>query len=80
MVKEPEREKREMPKSIGDLKLYSVEEVSRLLDIQEVTVRKYLRDGRLQGRKMAKKWFISEDSIRAYFSQPEKADEVHSGN
>lgn len=65
-----------MPKSIGDLKLYSVEEVSRLLDIQEVTVRKYLRQGRLQGRKMAKRWFISEDSLKDYFSQPEKGQEA----
>lgn len=69
-----------MPKDIGDLRLYSVSEVSLLLDIQEVTVRKYLRDGRLQGRKMAKRWFITEDSLKDYFNQPEAGQGASHGN
>ncbi len=60
-----------MPIQMGDLKLYPVEELAELLHIQETTVRKMLREGRIPGRKLAKRWYVSEDSLRAYFSQAE---------
>jgi len=60
-----------MPIQMGDLKLYPVEELATLLNIQEATVRKILREGRIPGRKLAKRWYVSEDSLRAYFSQAE---------
>ncbi len=60
-----------MPKQVGDLKLYPVEELAELLSIQEATVRKILREGRLPGRKLAKRWYVSEDSLKAYFQQSE---------
>ncbi len=56
---------------MGDLKLYPVEELATLLNIQESTVRKILREGRIPGRKLAKRWYVSEDSLQAYFRQPE---------
>ena len=62
-----------MTKQIGDLKLYDVEELASLLDVQEKTIRAYLRDGKLKGRKIARKWYIPEESIQEYFSQPEPA-------
>jgi len=60
-----------MPKNIGDLKLYSVEELSELLEIQETTIRRYLRDGRLKGRKLARRWYVSEESLADYFRAEE---------
>jgi excisionase family DNA binding protein len=60
-----------MPKQIGDLTLYEVPELAELLGVQEKTVRAYLRDGRLQGRKLAKKWYVSLDALKDYFNQPE---------
>lgn len=56
-----------MPKQIGTLTLYSVEELSELLEVQDKTLRIYLRDGKLHGRKMAGKWYITEEQLRAYF-------------
>jgi excisionase family DNA binding protein len=64
-----------MPKTIGDLKLYEVEELSELLDIQETTIRKYLRDGKLRGRKLARRWYVSEESLAAYFREDETEPE-----
>ena len=66
-----------MPIQMGDLKLYPVEELATLLNIQEATVRKILREGRIPGRKLAKRWYVSEDSLKAYFSQaePEKTSD-----
>lgn len=63
-----------MPIQVGDLKLYDVEELSEMLHIQERTVRKILRDGTLKARKLARKWYVSEDSLKEYFKQAETAD------
>lgn len=60
-----------MPIQVGELKLYSIEELAELLDIQPVTVRKYCRLGKIKARKLAKKWYVSEDSLTEFFSQGE---------
>lgn len=60
-----------MPIQAGDLKLYEVKELAQLLAIQERTVRKLFRDGTLKGRKLAKKWYITEEALKDYFSQAE---------
>ncbi len=61
-----------MPKKLSDdLILYDVEELSKTLDIQERTIRQLLREGKLKGRKLARKWYVTEDSLQEYFSQPE---------
>lgn len=62
-----------MPKMIGSLALYTVEELSETLEIQERTLREYLREGRLKGRKLARRWYVSEDNIREYFNEGEPA-------
>jgi len=64
-----------MPKKIGDLTLYAVEELSELLSIQETTIRKYLRDGKLRGRKLARRWYVSEESLAEYFRADEPEEE-----
>ena len=58
-----------MPQRIGDLELYGVEELSKLLGIQEGTLRKFFREGKLRGRKLARKWYTTEAELKAYFSQ-----------
>lgn len=58
---------------IGDLELYDVVELSQQLGIQERTLRKMLKDGKIKGRKLARKWYVSADSLKDYFSQPEPA-------
>ena len=64
-----------MPKKLSDsLILYDVEELSQVLDIQERTIRQLLRDGKLKGRKMARKWYVTEEALQEYFSQPEPED------
>ena len=60
-----------MPITLGDLKRYDVGELSEMLKIQDRTIRKLLREGTLPGRKLARKWYISEDSLKEYFSQTE---------
>ena len=67
-----------MPKQIGDLKLYDVPELAELLDVQERTIRAYLREGKIKGKKMARKWMVTEEALRDYFEEPEP-EAVQSG-
>ena len=60
-----------MPIEVGDLKLYDVQELAETLHIQERTIRKLMREGTIKARKMARKWYVSEESLKEYFSQAE---------
>ncbi len=61
-----------MPKKLSeDLVLYDVEELSKTLAIQERTIRALLREGKIKGRKLARKWYVTEQSLQEYFSQSE---------
>lgn len=61
-----------MPIELGDVKLYSVIELSEKVGINIQTIRKLLHTGKLKGRKMARKWYVTEESLRAYFEDGEK--------
>ena len=60
-----------MPKQIGDLKLFEVEDLAETLGLHDRTIRKLLREGRLRGRKLGKRWYVTEESLKAYFSDTE---------
>ncbi len=60
-----------MPKKIGDLTLYSVDDLHELLGISKMTLRTYLREGRLRGRKLGVSWYVTEEAIREYFDEPQ---------
>lgn len=59
-----------MPKKIGDLTLYSVDDLHEILGISKMTLRTYLREGRLRGRKLGVSWYVTEEAIREYFDEP----------
>lgn len=52
---------------IADMKLYDVQDLAELLGLHEKTVRALLRNGTLKGNKLAKKWYVSDKELRAYF-------------
>ena len=58
-----------MPKQIKNLVLYDVIEISKMLDIQPATVRKYFRLGKFHGKKLARKWYTTEENLKSYFSE-----------
>ncbi len=60
-----------MPKKIGGLTLYSVDDLHEQLGLSKLTIRAYLREGKLKGRKLGVQWFVTEEAIREYFEQPE---------
>ena len=60
---------------VGDMKLYDVEELAEMLNVGTPTIRRYLREGKLRGKKMAKRWYVSEEALKEYF-QPEEVSEL----
>ncbi len=57
--------------------LLTPEEVSKLLKVDPATVRAWLRDGKLEGYKLAGgRWRISEEQLEAYL-QDIRGGRVH---
>ena len=61
-----------MPIQLGELKLYSLKELSKSLGITTFTLRTYIRQGKLRARKMGTKWLVTEDALREYFRNIQK--------
>lgn len=49
--------------------LWTVEEFAALMDIQETTVRKMFAEGELPAKKLARRWFISNQSLIKFFNE-----------
>lgn len=62
-----------MPKEIGSLTLYSVDDLHETLGLSKMTIRAYLREGKLRGRKLGVQWYVTEDALREYFEAPASA-------
>ena len=61
-----------MPVKIGeDLELYNVEELAKLFGVQEKAIRSLFKDGKLKGRKLARRWYTTAEELRDYFSRSE---------
>jgi hypothetical protein len=65
-----------MPKKLGDLILYSVDDLHNELGISKMTIRAYLRDGRLKGKKFGVSWYVTEESLKAFFSEPSTEPDI----
>lgn len=62
-----------MPIQLGNLTLFDVRELSKKFGITPVTVRILFRTGKLQGRKIGKRWYLTEESLRDYFEREPRA-------
>ena len=64
-----------MPIQLGDIRLYSVEELSETLKLTKVSVRAYIKQRKLKGRKVGTRWYVSEESLREFFKGTESGNE-----
>jgi len=55
-----------MPTKIEEVTLYSVPELSSMLNVTTVSIRNYIKKGYLKGQKLTGRWFISEESLRDF--------------
>jgi predicted site-specific integrase-resolvase len=58
-----------MPISISGLNLYSVPEISQMLNVTTVSIRNYIKQGHLKGRKVMGRWVVSESDFEEFFSK-----------
>ncbi|MGA1464353.1 MAG: helix-turn-helix domain-containing protein [Balneolaceae bacterium] len=65
-----------MPKIIGSLTLFSIDDLHESLGLSKMTLRAYLRDGKLKGRKLGVQWFVTEDALREYFEESSPEEET----
>ena len=61
-----------MPKKIGSLILYSIDDLHEILGVSKLTLRSYLRTGRIRGRKLGVSWYVTQESLQDYFNAPER--------
>ena len=55
-----------MPKKLGNTNVYFIEELSKLLGITPTTCRIYFRSGKLKGRILGGRWFITESNLEKF--------------
>ena len=58
-----------MPFQIKDITLYSVPEISQVLNVTSSTTRNYLKKGILRGHKIHGKWVISYEDLMEYIKR-----------
>lgn len=64
-----------MPKNIGKLTLYSIDDLHEKLGVSKLTLRSYLRSGKIRGKKLGVSWYVTEEALFEYFNTPEETDE-----
>ena len=63
-----------MPIKLGSIVLYTTKELTRKLDITSVTLRTYIKRGRIKGQKVGGRWLVSEEAVREFFNTPHKQE------
>ena len=55
-----------MPVEIMGVTLYSIKELSGILDVTVVTLRKYFRSGKMKAQKIGGKWYVTEENVKKF--------------
>jgi hypothetical protein len=65
-------------KQIGEIKLYSVQDLHDALEVNERTIRAWFHTGRFKGVKIGAEWHITEENLRKFLNA-EGGGEIKSG-
>ncbi|HVN96175.1 MAG TPA: helix-turn-helix domain-containing protein [Syntrophorhabdaceae bacterium] len=65
-----------MPKELGNIRIYSVQDISKALDVNERSIRKWLRAGLIKGRKIGTHWYVTEENIGLFLSGGKGGDDT----
>lgn len=57
-----------MSEKITDLKLYSLQELAKLLEVSERTIHNYVKAGKIKGVKIGGKWKFTEESLKKFIN------------
>jgi excisionase family DNA binding protein len=65
-----------MPKQMGGITLYTVLELSKSLDVTEVTLRRYIKEGKLKAVKIGGAYHVSEEAIKDFVDKGEVGSDL----
>lgn len=51
------------------MKFYTVEEIAEILQLDIVTVRRYLSQGDMKGAKIGKSWRVTEEDLKEFIKE-----------
>lgn len=51
---------------VGNEKAYNVQEAAKLLNVSAVTIRTYIKQGKLKAQKAGRAFYITESTLEAY--------------
>jgi predicted site-specific integrase-resolvase len=57
------------------MEIYDVPQLAKMLRVNRRTVRVYLKDGRMAGRKVAKRWLVCDDELGAFMMNTKGVNE-----
>lgn len=70
-----------MPRIIGTLKLYDLNELSTVLGMHKKTlVERYIRTGEIKAKKFGVKWYVTENALHEFFSQVDNPSAIDEGS
>lgn len=55
-------------KIIGNIKFFGLDKLTHMLGLSKATLRAYIKNGTLKGRKIGVKWYVCEDSVNEYLN------------
>lgn len=54
---------------LPNLTLYSVRALSKKLNVSKDTIKEYIKNKKFTAKKLAGKWYISSEALKAYFTE-----------
>lgn len=55
-----------MPIEVANIKLYSVKDLSQELHVTNLSIRSYLKNGKLKGQKIGGRWYVAEENLHSF--------------
>jgi len=57
-----------MPIEIEGIKAYSVNDLSKMFDVTPLTLRKYIKTGKLRAQKIGRRYMVTVDSLKEFLN------------
>jgi len=59
---------------LDEKKLYSVEDLTKILPLTPFSIRAYFRKGRIKGHKIGKNWYVTKEILNAFLDGEETSN------
>ncbi len=56
-------------KIIGNITFFGLDKLTQMLGLSKATLRAYIKNGTLKGRKIGVKWYVCEESVTSYLNE-----------